>query len=152
MSLRLNTPFLAASAALLTAVYALPASAVQSDAPAAAAQRNASTPNPSVIVWNQKVEGKTVKLTYAYLPKDGFVVIYGSDAAGKMSGQPLGNAAIPAGDHRDVKVTLTTEPKKGSKLWATLYEKTDKNGKFDDKDQAVWKSGELPLQNMFEVL
>lgn len=147
-----KTSILAATAAGLMSIAAvsLPAFAVQSPE-ATQTQTGAAMPNPSVLVFNQKVDGKTIKLAYAFMPKNGFIVIYGSDASGKMTGSPLGSAAIPAGDHRDVKVTLTTEPKRGAKLWATLYEGVDGKANFDDKDQAVWKVSELPLQNMFVI-
>lgn len=133
---------------------ALPALAVQKEpaTPAKSAMGlHQSTPNPSVIVWSQKPDGNTVVLKYAYLPKDGFVAIYGSDASGHASGEAIGTSPLAAGDHRDVKVMLKSAPREGDKLWATLYENTGKSTSFDKSDKAVWRLSDLPMQNRFKI-
>lgn len=111
----------------------------------------AATTPQSVLVYDQKINNKTVIIKYAYLPKDGFVVIYGSDASGKITGEPIGSAALKAGDHRDLRVTLANEPKAGTKLWAALYDDSDHKSSFDKTDKPLWAMNKLPLQNMFKV-
>jgi hypothetical protein len=75
---------------------------------------------PSVIALNQKEKAKGVSITYARFPQKGTLAIYGSDANGRMAKTRLGQVAIDAGDHRNVKVALSQSPKPGSKLWAVV--------------------------------
>jgi hypothetical protein len=146
-----------AAGTLTLAAFSLPALAVQSNVPksdtgaATSDAMNQTTPSPSLLVFNQKLQGDSVDVKYAYMPKDGFIVVYGSDSSGRIGNKPLGSAAIKAGDQRDVKVALTTKPKSGSKLWATLYNDADGNAKFDGNDAAVWTVSQLPLQNEFQI-
>ena len=75
---------------------------------------------PVVIAMNQKLEGDSVSITYAFLPKDGTLAIFPSDVRGRMSAEPIGLVGLAAGDHRNVKVPLSPLPKSGTKLWAVL--------------------------------
>jgi hypothetical protein len=77
-------------------------------------------PPPVVIAMSQKVRGAGVSITYAYLPKDGTLAIFPSDARGHMSTEPIGLVGLAAGDHRNIKVLLSPSPKSGTKLWAVL--------------------------------
>lgn len=124
--------------------------------PAVALPAFAATPNeataPSVMVFGQKAQGQTVAVSYAHLPKDGYIVIYSSDKDGKPSGDPLGNIALKAGDHRDFKVELKSPPPPDSKLWAALYEDKDGDKKLDkSKDLSFWPGGKLPWENQFQI-
>ena len=144
MSLNRKQPLLSGLFAAFGSVcLALPALALQEP------QKAAGTP-ASVLVFNQKPDGKTIKLTYANMPADGYVVVL--DDAGGKPGHAIASMPLQAGDHRDIKFNVDKDLKAGSKYWVALYEEADKNGKFDDKDRAVWTVGQLPLQNMFEVL
>lgn len=117
---------------------------------------HAATPHeatePSVMAFNQKAQGQAVAITYVHLPKAGYVVIYGSDANGKPTGDALGNVALKAGDHRDIKVELKSVPAPNTKLWAALYEDKDADAQLDkSKDVAFWPGGKLPLENQFQI-
>ncbi len=78
---------------------------------------------PSVIVLNQKAKGNAVSITYAFLPKPGELAIYASDSNGHMGKTPIGQVTLDAGDHRNVKVALSSSPKAGAKLWAVVEPK-----------------------------
>lgn len=107
---------------------------------------------PSVLVFDQAHKNGAVNITYAYLPKKGYVVIYGADASGKPAGTPLAHMALEAGDHRDISVKLTEIPAAGSKLWASLYEDADgKPGFSKGADVSLWLDGKLPMENAFTI-
>jgi hypothetical protein len=99
---------------------------------------------PSVIAMNQKLKGDAFSITYAYVPKDGTLAIFSSDGSGKMSAKPVGHIALSAGDHRDVKVTLSSSPKPGTKLWAVLEQSGSSSAPFKDAGQ--------PAEQSFKVL
>ncbi len=82
---------------------------------------------PSVTALNQKVKGDAVKITYAFLPKDGTLAILSGDPSKKSSPSIVGSVDLSAGDHRDVKVPLSSEPKAGTQLWAQVEQ--GKSGK-----------------------
>ena len=106
---------------------------------------------PSVLAFDQKVQGNEVSLDYVGLPTDGYVVIYGTDKDGKPMKEPLGHAELKAGDHRAIKVKLGSTPQSGSALWVSLY--SDKDGKpgFNKGgDAPIWSEGP-PLVNRFIV-
>jgi hypothetical protein len=69
---------------------------------------------------NQKIKGDAVSITYAYLPQDGTLDIYAVNATGKVGTTPLGKISLTAGDHRDIKVSLSSPPKEGMRLRAVL--------------------------------
>lgn len=118
---------------------------------AAVTATGATTTPPSVLVFDQKVSGGAVDVKYAYLPSKGYVAVLASDANGKPSGAPLGVQAITAGDHRDVKVALSGQPKTGDKLWVSLYFDSDGQAGFDAKaDKPVWPDG-VPTMNTLIV-
>jgi hypothetical protein len=99
---------------------------------------------PSVIAMNQKLEGDAVSITYAYVPKDGTLAIFSSDQSGKMSAKPVGRVALSAGDHRDIKVKLSSDLKPGTKLWAVLEKSGSSSAPFKDAGQ--------PAEQSFKVL
>lgn len=108
--------------------------------------------DPTVTVLNQKPQGQSVNISYAHVPKAGYLVIYGSDADGKPTGDPLGVTALKAGDHRDFKVELKAAPAANAKLWAALYEDKDGDAKLDKtKDMAFWPGNKLPWENKFQI-
>jgi hypothetical protein len=118
---------------------------------AAALSAHAATTSPSVVAFGQKIADGNVVLDYAYLPTNGYAVIYGADKDGNPIKEPLGMVELKAGDHRGLKIKLNSEPAKGSKLWVSLY--SDKDGKpgFDRKgDVSFWQS-ELPAENQIIV-
>ena len=90
-------------------------------------------------------------MTYANIPAKGYIAVVGSDAKGMATGQPLGTQMVEAGDHRNVKIKLTEQPKAGDKLWVSLYLDTDGKPTFDAKaDKPVW-ADQPPFMNAFTV-
>lgn len=119
---------------------------------AATAATPAPTGEPSVLVFDQPHKGGAVNISYAYLPKKGYVVIYAAGTSGKPSGEPLAHLPLEAGDHRNISVMLNTMPAPGTKLWATLYEDSDgKPGFTKGADVSLWANGKLPLENAFSI-
>lgn len=86
----------------------------------AAAQAAAAPYQPSVLVFNQKAPGGEATITYAYIPNDGFVALYASDPQKNPDAKAVGEAALPAGDSRDIRVKLAPAAKAGETLWAEL--------------------------------
>lgn len=109
----------------------------------------ATTP-PSVIAMSQSVQNGEVTLDYAYLPANGYAVIY-ADENGKPSSAPLGSVELKAGDHRFIKVKLSSKPDKGDRLWVSLYSDKDSKPGFDRKGDASFWSGGLPPINQITV-
>ena len=117
-----------------------PAYAVQQPGNAVAA----STP-ASVIVFDQKLDGSAVKLSYVYAPAKSFAVVYGSDKEGRHNGKALGSVAVEPGDHRDLKIPLDRQAKSGDALWISIYRAKDGSATFDSKnDVSYWADGNLP--------
>ncbi|WP_439541181.1 DUF7282 domain-containing protein [Hyphomicrobium sp.] len=141
---------LGAAALLCAPLFVMNAFAAP-QAPKAQAAGEALT-DPSVIVFDQRSGSKAVSFSYVYLPTDGYVAVYGSDAEGKAKGDVLGYAPLPAGDHRNVSVDLGKELTSGMILWGSLYQDVDGDKKLDKgKDTAFWPDGK-PLENRFSVL
>jgi len=135
--------------ALALAGFALtqPAFAVQETGDAT----TASTP-ASVIVFDQKLDGSAVKLSYIYAPHKSFAVVYGSGEEGRHSGKALGSVAVEPGDHRDLKIPLDSQAKSGDALWISIYRAKDGSKAFDSKnDVSYWADGHLPSTNRFVV-
>jgi hypothetical protein len=106
---------------------------------------------PRVLIFDQKVTGNQVSVEYANLQRNGYVVIYPSDATGQPKKEALGHTALKAGDHRDVKVKLSSAPQPGAVLWASIYVDTDTQPGFDKaKDAGVWPDA-IPSSNRFLV-
>ena len=97
---------------------------------------------PSVTALDQKVKGDAVKITYAFLPKDGRLAILSGDPSKKSGASVVGSVDLSAGDHREVKVPLGSEPKAGTRLWAQVEQgKTGKPfAKSDERDQQSFKT------------
>ena len=94
---------------------------------------------PSVTALDQKVKGDAVEITYAFLPKDGTLAILSGDPSGKSGASVVGSVDLAAGDHREVKVPLGSEPKAGTRLWAQVEQ--GKSGKpFAKSDQRAQQS------------
>ena len=90
--------------------------------------------HPSVTVLNQKLKKDAVSITYAFLPKDGTLAILSGDPSNKTGASVVGSVALQAGDHREVKVPLSSEPKAGTRLWAQIEQ--GKSGKpFANADE-----------------
>jgi hypothetical protein len=105
---------------------------------------------PSVIVFDQKIANGAVDVTYANIPAKGFVAVLDSDKKG-MPAKVLGAEAVTPGDHRELKIKLTTPPKTGEKLWVSMYLDSDGKPGFDAKaDKPVWSTS-LPDENAFMV-
>ena len=143
-----STSGLRASAA--AAAFALPVALAGGIAHAATA--SAQTTEPSVMVFDQTIRDGKVSISYAYLPKNGYVVVYGASADGKSSGEPLGHTELKSGDHRNISVKLDRVPAAGTKLWASLYEDRDgKAGFVKGSDVSLWQGGTPPLENSFVI-
>ena len=151
MTPSLKSTVLASGAALLM-IPGLAATAIANSPEAAKAGPQTSLTEPSVLVFNQKADGKSVLIHYTLMPKAGYVAIYGSGADGKPTGDPIGSVHLPAGDHRDVKVDLKAEVPAKTQLWAAMYEDKDGDAKLDKtKDQAFWAGSKLPWENKFQI-
>lgn len=117
-----------------------------------AATPSTSTTEPSVMVFDQTIRDGKVSISYAHLPKSGYVVVYGSSPDGKPSGEPLGHVELKSGDHRDIAIKLDSLPAARTKLWVSLYEDRDGKAGFDKgNDVALWQGGKLPLENSFVI-
>lgn len=106
---------------------------------------------PSVLAFNQKSQNSHIVLDYVNLPVNGYAVVYGADKDGKPIREPLGHVELNAGDHRQIKIKLNSEPPKGTKMWVSLY--SDKDGKpgFDRQgDISLW-GDKLPSENQITV-
>ena len=94
---------------------------------------------PSVTALDQKVKGDAVNITYAFLPKDGTLAILSGDPSSKTGASVVGSVDLSAGDHREVKVPLSSEPKAGTRLWAQVEQ--GKSGKpFAKSDERAQQS------------
>ena len=83
----------------ITGLLSLP---MASHAAISKTEANISQTAPSVIAFNQKLKNDQVSVTYAYLPSDGFLVVYGAEE-GNRRAKPLGRTELKAGDHRDIR-------------------------------------------------
>ena len=114
-----------------------------------APQAETAAKPPSVLIFDQKLRNGEVTVEYAYLPTNGYVIVYGADKDGKAIREPLGHVELKAGDHRKFAIKLTTAPPVGESMWAALY--VDKDGKpgFDrTADASIWND-KLPVENRF---
>jgi hypothetical protein len=134
------------------ALLMLPALAVPSFAANDPAAPTGAIAPPSALTFDQKLDGKTVTVKYAHLPKSGYVVIFGSDANGNPTKEPLGHVALKAGDHRDIKVELSAAPAPKSRLWTGLYEDKDGDSKLNiSTDVSFWADRPMSAGGMFQV-
>lgn len=106
-----------------------------------------ASPVPSVIALNQQVKNGEVAITYANLPKDGYLVIHPSMQSGKLSDTVLGSVQLKAGDHRNIRVKLDKAVAKGTKLWAELQTSNGAGG----AEQPITDQG-TPAEQSFKVL
>lgn len=116
-----------------------------------AAYAEVSATPPSVLIFDQELQNGVITVEYAYLPINGYVVLYSADKNGQPIRDPLGHVELKAGDHRNIAVALNSSPQSGQSMWAALY--VDKDGKpgFDKTtDVSIWND-ELPLENRFVV-
>lgn len=97
----------------------------------------------SVIAMNQKAKGEGVSITYAFAPKDGTLAIFSVDPQKRTGVKPLGEAGLSPGDHRDVSVKLSPEPKSGTRLWAVIEQ--GKGGK-------PFRNLDGPAEQSFKVM
>lgn len=135
--------------ALALGASVLPADAMQKTASDAGAVMQ-TQPSPSLIVFNQKPRGSEIDVTYAYLPKAGFITVYVSKD-GVAQGNPVGVAALPAGANNNVKVKLSADVAAGAKLLVSLAEGSGKT--FDAKsDTPAWPLDAIPASNHLEIL
>ena len=124
-----------ASLAMLTSVSAFATSAAAQDFPGS----GVGDFLPSVTALDQKVKGDAVTITYAFLPKDGTLAILSGDPSKKSGASVVGSVDLSAGDHREVKVPLGSEPKAGTRLWAQVEQ--GKSGKpFAKSDERAQQS------------
>jgi len=105
----------------------------------------AATPGTqaSVIAMNQKAKGDAVSITYAYAPKEGTLAIFAADPSQKSSQKPIGETALSIGDHRNISVDLTSQPKPGTNLWAIVEQ---------GKSEKPFKNMDGPAEQSFKVL
>lgn len=110
-----------------------------------------STTPPSVLVLDQTPKDGKVLVEYAYLPNDGYVVLYGADKNGQPIRGPIGHAELKAGSHIKFNVKIDKPPQSGDSMWAALYVDKDNKPGFDKTaDASIWND-KLPLENRFVV-
>lgn len=95
---------------------------------------------PSVIAMNQKIKSGEVSITYANLPKAGFLALHPSLDNGRMSEKVVGEVALTAGDHRNIKVKLSGDVAAGTKLWADIQPAKGASKPFTDAGQPAEQS------------
>ena len=98
-----------------------------------------------VVALNQKLRGDSVSITYAYLPKNGTLAIFSTDARGHMGKAPIGLVALLGGDHRNFDVALHPAPKSGTRLWAVLEQSIGNTKPFKKFDGR-------PVEESFKAL
>ena len=101
---------------------------------------------PSIIAMGQKTKGGSVSIEYAYLPKDGFLVIHPSDKNGKMRSNVIGQEELDAGAHDHVSVKVDVPLKSGQRLWAELQQKPFANG-----SSHPFQADGMPVQESFVI-
>jgi len=106
-----------------------------------AALAAASTTSASIIAMSQKPKSDAVSITYAYLPQDGSLAVFPVGPSGKIGNTPVGKVTLTAGDHRDVRVSLSPLPKAGTKLEAAI----------EHSGQPLKNSGD-PAERTFKIL
>ena len=90
-------------------------------------------------------------MEYAYLPSNGYVVLYGPDKNGQPIREPLGHIELKAGDHRKFSIKLNDATQSSDSIWAAIYVDKDSKPGFDKTaDASIWND-ELPLENRFVV-
>ena len=126
------------------------ASAILVNLTIAAYAETSATP-PSVLIFDQKPQDGQITVEYAYLPSNGYVVLYGADKNGQPVHEPLGHIELKAGDHRKIGIKLNNATQNGKTMWAALYVDKDSKPGFDKTaDASIWND-ELPLENRFVV-
>jgi len=106
---------------------------------AMATAANAENVLPSVTALNQMPKNDAVSITYAYLPQNGRLVILSGNPVDKSSASLIGAADLTAGDHRNIAVKLTSEPKPGAHVWAAV-EEAKANKLFPGSDERAEQS------------
>lgn len=148
MRMSRNSLFAAGFTAM--AAVALPV-AVQANTPPAAGAAQTPGTDPSVMVFNQKIQNGQLHVDYAYLPSNGYVVVYGSGSDGKVERSPIGHQEMNAGSHLNFKVKLDKQPAEGASLWVSIYEDKGAKAGFDKQtDASVW-GDKIPSQNQVVV-
>jgi hypothetical protein len=146
---RYRTPSILSCGLALLMLPALAGPSFAANDPAAAV---GAIPPPSALTFDQKLDGKTVTVKYAHLPKNGYIVIFGSDADGKPTKEPLGHVALKSGDHRDIKVELSAAPAPKTRLWTGLYEDKDGDAKLSmSNDASFWADRAMSAGGMFQI-
>ncbi|MEW5830147.1 MAG: hypothetical protein AB1846_14735 [Chloroflexota bacterium] len=104
---------------------------------------------PSVTANNQSVVDGAVIVASAYLDVPGWVVIH-TEAEGKP-GPVIGYAQLPAGESRDIKVTID-ESQATSKLFAMLHVDAGAAGVYEfPGDDVPVKDGEMIVMVPFDL-
>ena len=126
------------------------ASAIVVNLTIAAYAETSATP-PSVLIFDQKPQDGQITVEYAYLPSNGYVVLYGADKNGQPIREPLGHIELKAGNHRKFSIKLNNAAQSSDSMWAALYVDKDSKPGFDETaDASIWND-ELPLENRFVV-
>ena len=137
--------FVASTGALAVAVLS-----VGGLATSAHAEINTAATPPSVLVLEQKLQQDQVMLEYAFLQKNGYVAIYGSDKDGKPSKDVIGHVELKAGEHRKVMVKVGPVAP-GTALWTSIHTEMDGKPGFDKAaDATIWPDA-LPTGNRFVI-
>jgi hypothetical protein len=100
----------------------------------------------AISATDQKITNKSVTAASVRASKAGYLVVHEADATGMKAGKVIGNAAIKAGENKDVTVPLTSEVKAGAKLILMLHEESDADATFDSKDKPVKTDGKVVMQ------
>jgi hypothetical protein len=128
---------------LTRAAFAADAPSATSPAGSDKAAETIPGTHASVIALNQKPQNSSVSITYAYLPKDGSLVIYSGNPGKNQNAKELGQVSLTAGDHRDVSVKPNSAPRSGTQLWA---------GVAPGKSEQPFTSFGKPAGQSFKIL
>ena len=137
----------AAMAFALGTVMSSAAFAVTGAAPAS----SATTTPASVLVFDQKVQGDSVSVSYAFLPSNGYIVIKTWDKDAARAQDVLGYVELKAGDHRNIKTKLGSAPATGSLLTAAIYLDADGKPGFDRAADKFLFGDSMPAESRFMV-
>jgi hypothetical protein len=92
----------------------------------------AGTPKAELVVADQPVRARAVRIAKVEIEEDGFVVIHETAADGKpVAPGSIGSAPVKKGVNENVAVRLNKPVKRGATLIAMLHRDTGKKGVYE---------------------
>jgi hypothetical protein len=110
----------------------------------------AATP-ASVLVFDQKLDGSQVRVSYIFAPQKSFAVVHAGEKA-EGAKKVLGTLALDAGDHRDLTIPLSNSAKSGDALWISLYPNRSDGAEFNSETHvSYWADEDLPSTHSYII-